>query len=657
MNDHRPLEDRLARVERAIADLSAEIAAIRAELRPGEEAAQPDTAVSESPRSPRYVFLAEAEAARSTPPKGLLGPHRLSSQELERLVGAYGMLGIAVLAAVAAVGTFLSWAISKGLFTVGPSVRVAIGLAFAASIGVWGIRLRRRERSFGSSLLGLSLVIVHVCAYAAGPSFSLVPTWVAFLGAAAASWALTVFAHRENDEPLWCVGFGGAAIAPFVTSNGHGSLYALLAYATLVLLSGSFSINKREWPVAWGVFYLASALFVVASAWEARNAETTRFLLALSFPLVVAVAGVAPLVVPSRKRGAIRWLALLTSVTGAYREAGAGHHASIEVGVLLAAMAICLALVDLESDLEQSSMITRGNEHFLILDWIDALLIPMFFTLEAAVAIDSVAPPWVVLGIASAVLAAFSVRQGLGGLRDASALGAVAMAVGAVVAASVETPAGLCASLVIIALAAFAAHGIRPSRSWLGSGAMTFFLAAIVSTDALTANPSQYHSAPFLRESSASAVILLVGLIIIARSWKAIRDATRASFQGGSVRRRVEFERRTLRAATLSPWVWAFIWVMSELALAFSPTASTLLLVTYFAATAVGCVAVGRSRSSSRIRQVGLGLAVVSAATAVYGANTYFDFGARIVAYLVISAFLLGIAYWYRRPGPAPTLA
>ena len=186
---------------------------------------------------------------------------------------------------------------------------------------------------------------------------------------------------------------------------------------------------------------------------------------------------------------------------------------------------------------------------------------------------------------------------------------------------------------------------------------MTFFLAAIVSTDALTANPSQYHSAPFLRESSASAVILLVGLIIIARSWKAIRDATRASFQGGGVRRRVEFERRTLRAATLSPWVWAFIWVMSELALAFSPTASTLLLVTYFAATAVGCVTVGRSRSSSRIRQVGLGLAVVSAATAVYGANTYFDFGARIVAYLVISAFLLGIAYWYRRPGPAPTLA
>jgi len=49
--------------------------------------------------------------------------------------------------------------------------------------------------------------------------------------------------------------------------------------------------------------------------------------------------------------------------------------------------------------------------------------------------------------------------------------------------------------------------------------------------------------------------------------------------------------------------------------------------------------------------------AVIAAATAVYGAHAYFDFGARIVAYLVTSAFLLGIAYWYRRRGPAPNPA
>jgi hypothetical protein len=564
-------------------------------------------------------------------------------------------LAIAVLAAVAAVGTFLSWAITSGFLVIGPAARVAIGLVVAAAVGIWGARLRRRERSFGSTLLGLALVIVHVCAYAAGPSFGLVPTSVAFVGAAVASWALTVFAHREGDEPLWCVGFGGAAVAPFVTSNGHGSLYALLAYATLVLLSGCFSINKREWPIAWRIFYLASALFVVAAAWEARNTGATRFVLALAFPLVIAVVGVAPLAVPSRKRGAIRWLSLLAVLTGAYREAGIGHHAPVEVVALIAAMIVCLALVDRESEVEQSSMVTRGRAHPAILDWLDAFGIPMLFATEAGFSVGSVVPVWVVLATASAVLVLFCLRRGLGGLRDASAFGAVALAVGATGAGSIEAPAALTASLVAIALAAFALHVIRPSKSWLRSGSTTFFVAAMVSIDAL--GSGGYHTAPFLREASASAAIVLVGLIVVGRSWRMLRAATHAAVADGKPNVRIPFERRALRATMLSPWLWAFVWVLIELARAYSPTASTLLLVTYFAATGVACVAVGRSRNSSRLRQVGLALAVVAAATAVYGAHEYFDFGARILAYLVISAFLLGIAYWYRRPGAEPAPA
>lgn len=56
---------------------------------------------------------------------------------------------------------------------------------------------------------------------------------------------------------------------------------------------------------------------------------------------------------------------------------------------------------------------------------------------------------------------------------------------------------------------------------------------------------------------------------------------------------------------------------------------------------------------SPRIRQLGLALALLAAITAVVGATSYFDIGARVLAYLVTSAFLLGIAYWYRRPGTA----
>jgi len=651
MSDPTPIEERLARIERVIADLSADVASIRRELRVPETTSPPPAATSA--HSPRDVFRAEADAAPSRAKRSLSRP-AFSAHDLERLVGSYGMLAIAVLAAVAAVGTFLSWAIGSGFITIGPTARVAIGLAAAAGVGVWGARLRRRERSFGSSLLGLALVIVHVCAYAAGPSFALVPTWVAFTGAAVASWALTVFAHREADEPLWCVGFGGAAVAPFVTTNGHGSLYALLAYATLVLLSGCFSINKRDWPIAWQIFYLASALFVVAAAWEARNTGSARFILALAFPLGVAVAGVAPLAVPSRKRGAIRWLSLLAALTGAYREAGVGHHAASEVAALIGAMLVSLALVDLVSEVEQSSIVAR-RAHPALLDWLDAFGLPLIFAVEATFSIGSNAPEWTAFVATSAALVAFCLRRARGGLRDASAFGAVAMAVSAIAAASVEVPAGLCASLVAIALAAFGMHIVRPSRSWLRGGATTFLGAAAISVDSL--KEGGYHGGPFLREASASAIIVLVGLIVVARSWRMIRSATRVAVGDRRREFRIPFERRTLRFATVAPWVWAFVWVLIELSLAYSPTASTLLLVTYFAATGVGCVAVGRSRSSSRLRQVGLASAVLAAATAVYGAHAYFDFGARIVAYLVISAFLLGIAYWYRRPGAEPTLA
>lgn len=104
-----------------------------------------------------------------------------------------------------------------------------------------------------------------------------------------------------------------------------------------------------------------------------------------------------------------------------------------------------------------------------------------------------------------------------------------------------------------------------------------------------------------------------------------------------------------------APWVWMFFWVLIELSMAYSASTSTLLLVTYFATTAVASVAAGRMRNAPRVRQIGLALAVVAAGTAVYGASTYFDSGTRILAYLVTSAFLLGIAFWYRRPGTATT--
>jgi hypothetical protein len=95
---------------------------------------------------------------------------------------------------------------------------------------------------------------------------------------------------------------------------------------------------------------------------------------------------------------------------------------------------------------------------------------------------------------------------------------------------------------------------------------------------------------------------------------------------------------------------WAFVWVHQELSFAFSETVATLLRVSNYAATSVAAVGVGRSRRVPLLRHLGLGLAVLAAGTALYGARDL-TIAAKIGADLVAAVFLLAIAYWYRRPG------
>ncbi|MGH7619320.1 MAG: DUF2339 domain-containing protein [Gemmatimonadaceae bacterium] len=632
------LEARLARVEQVIAALSREVVAIRTEL----TASDPHVAPPQASRA------AEPEVE---PPRARRSSRDARAADLERLLGRYVMLGIAVFALVAAVGTFLSWAISHGYLHLGPAARVLIGLVFAAGIGTWGVKLRRTERSFGSSLLGLALVIVLVCAYAAGPSFNLVPTWVAFVGSAAVSWGLAIFARGQNDEPLWCVAFGGAAIAPFVTSDGSGNLYALLAYALVLLLSACFAISHRVWPVAWQIFYLSSALFVGAGTWLVAFHGKYPFYAVFALPLVVGACGVLPFAPDERKRAALRWLALLALLASVGADGlGASLFGWSGAGEILLAVALWLLMLDRLRGVAQSSLLARNASSSGLLDWVDGAALPLLLTLRAA----SVVPPGssAVIAYLAALAMFFFVawRQPVGSTRDATAFAVVAIAVAVVMELKLEAPLGNVAGLLGIALGAVVMHHARPSVSWLASGAGLLLLSAGVSVNALLERPI-YAFSPFGTEASLAALLVTVSLVLVARFWRSLFDATCEAMGPRKRRTYANNVRFMLRAVVGAPWVWAFIWVLIELAMAYSASTSTLLLVTYFAATAVLAVAVGRMNGSAGLRQLGLCLALASAATAVYGATTYFDIGVRIVAYLVTSAFLLGIAYWYRRPG------
>lgn len=644
-----PLEDRLDRLERALATLSNEIAGIRAELR--SSAASPTTNAAVPPAAPSRDANASQGTRKNSPRRD-----RASSLDLERLTGRYGMLAIAVLAAVLAVGTFLSWAYANGYLRLSPPARVAIGLAFAATLGVWGFRLRKRERSFGSTILALALVIVQVCAYAAGPGFNLVPTWIAFAGTAAISWLLAVIAHVENDEPLWCVGFGGAAIAPFVTSDGTGKFYALLVYGAVTLLPACFAISQRHWPVAWRVFYAASALLALSIADLGYRTGTMAMLCAFAFPFVIATAGIVPFAPENRKRAALRWLGALAALASIRTQVYFDGRAWLVGGVLLAGVALWLFLLDRQAHLPQSSLLGLTRDFPRLLNWIDLAVIPLVIGYEAGDGLRNHGMPIVVYATAAVLFLAFAWRRGVNSMRDASAFSTLAMSSAVVGVLPLPEPVGRLAAFAALALAAFAAHRAKPSVSWLSGGAFILLGCATASL-ATMLDRTAYAFTPFLTEASAMSLVVLVALACVSRFWPVLRTATRTAMGDRPEWTYAQNAKLLVRTVVISPWVWAFVWGMIELSMAYSPSTSTLLLVTYFAATAVACVGVGRARNSARLRQVGLGLALVAAATAFYGATTYFDIAARILAYLVTSAFLLGIAYWYRQTGPAEQTA
>lgn len=608
-----PLAARVEALEAAVRELTAEVARRQGGSPPAAAHPSPVPAAQTPPRSAPAV---QPQPVRAVP-----------KLDVESLVGRYGTLVLATVSGLAAVGTFIGWAIARGWL--GPTQRVALGLLVAAGLAVGGLRLRRRERSFGASLLGLSLATLHVCAWGAGPSLHLVPEWVAFAVAAAASIALAAFAHAEADEPLWSVGFGGAAIAPFVTASGKSDLVLLAAYGVAVLSTAGYALDSRRWTVAGRLFLGAAALYglALATGYERDHGP----LLAMSVPLAVAVLGVVPWIAGAPRRERLRALGAMATL-GALRTAF-GTDFRFEPGIIALTIALAgiawLVLVD-RTHAVQAAPAETPSRHVVEGDWLDAAVLPLGFVLAAVIALDGTAnESGAALAAGAALLLATVARLPGGGLRDGAAF---AVSICALVAAMVllrDRPLELTVALAALSTAAFGANVAWRSTTWAVMGVIGHAWAALATLGHL-GDRASYQYTPFWTSASAVAAAVLAGLLA---SWRLARDA------------RVE---QMLRAGAL---VWAFAWAHQEIAFAFSRTVATLLLVSYYATTSVAAVGAGRARGVRVLRHAGLALAVLAAGMALYGARRLDAIGARIAADLVAAVFLLAIAYWYRKPG------
>ncbi|MGH7637722.1 MAG: DUF2339 domain-containing protein [Gemmatimonadaceae bacterium] len=620
----------VADLERRLASLESTVRALTVELQRLRDA--PPPALAQTPLTWDVPAAAPVEpAARRTPEPWpeitRSGSWMPANVDLESLVGRYGTLVLSTISALAAVGLFLNWAIEKGFL--GPQQRLGLGLVTAATLAVAGLRLRRRERSFGASILGLALAITLVCAWGAGPALNLVPDWSAFLFAAVTSIALAVFAHAENDEPLWCVGFSGAAVAPFVTANGRADLLLLASYGVAVLASAGYAMNARRWIVAGRLFLLAAAAYTAALATGFERDFGP--LLATAFPLAVALAGVIPWSAGWSRRERLRAVGVLAALAAIRTGLGTNHpidDASVAMAIAIAGL-VWLVIVDRTHAVREP--VPSGSRHLYEGDWLDAAVLPLGFTLAALAALDATAQgSGQAMAAAAGVLLLTVMRAPHGGLRDASVFATVICALVANMLLMRDYGAEQVGAIAGLCVLCFAANRLWRSGSWTTLALIGLGWCMVASLQQLVERP-EYEYAPFMTQPS------LIALSVLAATLASMALAV------GDPR----LKRWLLAGAA----VWAFVWVHQEILFAYNETAATLLRVAYYAASAVAGVWIGRTHQLPGVRHIGLALAVLAAGTALYGARGLDAVAARITAHAVAAVFLLAIAYWYRRPG------
>jgi uncharacterized membrane protein len=620
-----PTERRVEQLETVVRALVRQVEELRADvarLRGGAPAPIPAAPppVDDPLRTPMSVgdrHQAPRATPAATPPRRPPRP----PLDIEGLVGRYGTMALGGLTILLGVGAFLGWAVSR--VTLGPGARVVLGAVAALLVAALGVWLRRRgTRRFGNVLLALALAIVHVVAWGAGPALHVVPAWVALLVTTAASGALAVLAWREEEEALFAVGVGGALLAPFVTSEARGAAPQLLAYGWVVIATAVAALRDRPWTLVRRFLVLGAGSYAgVALATLGRSPRWFAEDLPALFALACALAAVA--LASDRHRHALArgfLLVLFLAVAGVAIDPSAVARWDL---VALAAFGTVTLYVAL-----------RG------VSWMPGValstgLLALGFLLAAQLALpapDSFPEALVAMGWAA--MAAIAARFAAPEQREQHLL--VAGLSGLAAIPLLLEDRRLLAVPALAAYGAGVAHLARrlDSRTLLLPVALAFLLGGGWAFALLEARPA-YAYAPFLGVASATALALVVSV------WLAAREAAPLLHDPA------EEARPPAIVAALGP-VALFLWGREELRRAGSPDLAGFLVIAYYAATGVGLIFDGRRRGSDVERRIGLALAVFAALKAIVQASGFTGIGLRVATYLLVGAFLLGVAYWYR---------
>ena len=112
-----------------------------------------------------------------------------------------------------------------------------------------GLRLAPQRRGYGLSLQGAGVGVVYLLLFAAYRLYSVLPVGLSFALLAALAAITTVLALRQDALALAALGFGGAFLAPVLTSTGQGSHTALFSYQLLLNLAIAWMARHKAWKL------------------------------------------------------------------------------------------------------------------------------------------------------------------------------------------------------------------------------------------------------------------------------------------------------------------------------------------------------------------------------------------------------------------------
>lgn len=275
--------NRLDRMERQLAEISARLGAVERLISPHPVAASAiPPAQSIAPPPPKLAPVPNEPSAPATPAPRASLENRLGSQVFNR---------VGIVALLIGATWFLKLAVDN--HWIGATGRVLIGLLAGAGLVLWSERFRRSGYpAFSYSLKALGSGILYLTLWAAFQLFHLLPAAAALAAMLLVTAWNAYMAWSQDSELLAAYALSGGLATPLLLSTGGNHEIFLFTYLLALDVAGIALSRLKAWPrLLPGALLTTAAYFV---GWYTSFYAPSELAVTALFVLLFAAAFSTP---------------------------------------------------------------------------------------------------------------------------------------------------------------------------------------------------------------------------------------------------------------------------------------------------------------------------------------------------------------------------